>query len=310
MKLGRPVWVDYPDNLQFDTHNYCNLSCEYCNVKDSGAYKLPRGKMTMETYTTVLKYFGKKLGLWSVSQFMNGEPMLEDRLPLMVDLAKKITGTSSIIDTNGSVYANRHLLLNPNLRLVRFTISAITPETYEIVHGKDLFREASATYQWFIKNKFPSQNVWFHFILTKHNEHELDRWIQHFNGFGRSIFPVHMSSQQVNSQKSKHSGYEWEPFLITPQNQRVHIRPWKDSELYPCPCWGIMGIGWNGEIMQCVDFPYKYNYGKVGETDLLDAWRERNRNAMDNDCCNDCGCRFPKWKKIFEKYERTRRRQS
>lgn len=302
-KLRGPIWTRHPSTLQLDTHNRCNLNCTYCNVRAGGSFDLPRGKMSSKTIETVLEYF-KGFPLWSVAPFMNGEPLLDDRLPQICGLADELCHTSCLIDTNGTLWEQRRMLVHYNLRLVRFTISAVTPETYGKVHGKPLFEEAMCTFNWFRKHKLCSQTPWLHFITTKDNVHEVDRWVRTFRGVGRTVFPVHRSPQyQLESEATKTDELT-EPFIVDAKNHRQPLRPARSSKTTPCPNWSILAIGWNGEIMQCCDFPYKFNYGKVGEVDLLEAWQERNKNKMDNACCNDCFLRFPNWKKIMDRYVR------
>ena len=290
--LHKPIWVNQPEHLQFDTQNTCNLNCEYCNVKINGCYKLPRGVMPTETYEAVLRYYGHNLGLWCVAPFMNGEPLLDPRLPSLVSKAKEITGAPCAIDTNGTVTRNRQFLLHPNLTNVRFTISAATPETYLKVHGKDLFNEAVNNFRWFNKNKHPNQTAWLHFITTENNVHETEAWLNLFQGCNRTVFPVHTSPLQKNSIKSKSHDWQPRPYAVLSDGTKTFLKPEPSNSLYPCPCWAIMGISWRGEILQCVDYPYKYNYGKVGEVDLTRAWRERNKVGFDNDCCRDCSLKF------------------
>jgi len=305
----KPTWLTQPSSIQLDTHNYCNLKCEYCNVQ--GSFNLPRGEMPLETVEYVLKYFGeRKTKLWCVAPFMNGEPLLDNRLPQIMDLAEQYCKTSCVIDTNATIYENRQFLLHPNLRLVRFTISAATAETYEKVHGKPFLDKALATFYWFLKHKRPNQKAWLHFIATKNNIHELDLWINRFKGVGRTVFPVHSGIlQNTASQvqlKEFHSFLEDaspnEPFAINEKNKVISLQPWRNKKFAPCQCWDVISIGWNGEIMQCMDFPYRYNYGKVGETDLLEAWRRRIQNRMDNPCCKSCTVRLPNWKKIMDRW--------
>ena len=305
----KPTWPKHPTTVQLDTHNICNLKCEYCNVQ--GGFNLPRGEMPFETVKYVLKYFGdRKIRLWCVAPFMNGEPLLDERLPKIFDMARGLARTSCVIDTNGTVYRNKHFLVHSNLRLVRFTISAATPETYEKVHGKPYLNRALATFYWFLSHKLPHQRVWLHFIATKNNIHELNQWINQFKGVGRTVFTVHRGIFKNNSKQVALKDFPSflkdalpnEPFMVNEQNKVEPVGPWRGNRFAPCQCWGIMGIGWNGQIMQCVDFPYRYNYGKVGEVDLLEAWRERLRNKMDNPCCNSCSVRFPNWKKIMDRW--------
>jgi MoaA/NifB/PqqE/SkfB family radical SAM enzyme len=234
---------------------------------------------------------------------MNGEPLLDKRLPSLISTAKKYTGTQSVIDTNGAATQNRDMLLHPDLKLVRFTISAASKETYRKVHGKDLFEEAVNNFFWFNKNKHPSQTAWLHFITTSQNEHEVDRWLKMFEGYGRTVFPVHVSPLQQNSIKSKSAGWQPRPYAVLADGRKTTSKPVANS-VYPCPCWSIMGISWRGEILQCCDYPYKYNYGKVGEVDLDEAWRERNRVGFDNDCCRSCSLKFTHGKELLKKYSR------
>jgi len=304
--LYKPAWVSRPTTIQLDTHNFCNLKCEYCNVQ--GSFNLSHGKMPLKTIEYVLRYFqGQKF--WCIAPFMNGEPLMDERLPQIMDMAKKYCNTSCVIDTNGTLYENRHLLIHRNLRLVRFTISAVTPETYRTVHGKPLFDKAVSTLRWFLKEKLSHQKAWLHFIATEDNIHELKQYIKRFMGIGRTIFTVHRGLSQINSEQIGLQHFPQflknavpnEPIMINEQNKNVPINPWHDK-FSPCQCWGIMPISWDGRILQCVDFPYEYNYGKVGEVDLLEAWKERLQNKMDNPCCNSCSVRFPNWKKLMDRW--------
>lgn len=291
-----------PEHLQFDTQNNCNLDCVYCNVKSSGCYRLPRGVMPTETYMAVLKHYGRKLGLYSVAPFMNGEPLLDLRLPSLVSTAKKYSGASCIIDTNGTLTQNRSMLIHPDLQLVRFTISAATRETYLEVHGKDLFHEAVNNFLWFTIHKHPNQTAWLHYIVTKQNEHEVGQWLKLFAGYGRTVFPVHRSVLQGNSEECMGERWQPRPHVVLSNGVEAVAQPSEFNRVYPCPCWAIMGVGWQGEILQCVDYPYKFNYGKVGGVDLDVAWRERVKVGFDNECCWDCSLKFKHGAELLKKY--------
>lgn len=297
--LISPIWVKYPETIQFDTHNFCDLDCQYCNPQHS--FNLPKGEMPISLIEIILEYFSGKRLLFSIAPFMNGEPMLDARLPQICSMADFYCHTQCLIDTNGTIYANKENLVHPNLKLVRFTISAITPETYEKVHGKPFFNRAMATLDWFLHNKLPSQQAWLHFICCKDNEHEVEKWSYHFRGIGQTIFPVHRSPDlQKDSEIAKGSQIK-EPYFVDPKGNKRRLHDPK-NKLKPCPNFDILAISWDGRILQCCDYPYEYNYGKVGETDILEAWQERNRNKMDNACCNSCSLKFPEWKAILDRW--------
>ena len=291
--LGKPMWTVCPENVQFESHNYCNLKCVYCNPQN--CFSLPKGRMPTETIRQIVNSF-HDTPLWSFAPFMNGEWLLEDRAQEILGIIAE-TGTQAVIDTNGTLYDYRERLVHPNLKIVRFTISAATPETYLKVHGKPLLRQALKTFDWFNRHKHPNQTAWLHFIANKHNIHEESTWLNLFRGYNHTVFPLHTSPIQQNSEKSK-----------TQATKTIHYADGTvkvpEHKTEPCQCWNIMGISWDGRILQCVDFPYEYNYGRVGEVDLLEAWKERNRNMMDNPCCNGCSLRLPHYKKVFDKYLR------
>ena len=257
--------------------------------------------MPTETIEYILKYFGNRL-LFSIAPFLNGEPMLDDRLPSICSMAEKYNKTQCIIDTNGTICEKRENLLHRNLRLVRFTISAISPETYEKVHGKPYFDRATSTLQWFLKNKLPTQSAWLHFIACKYNEHEIEEWSRHYRGIGQTIFPLHRSDVQKNSEMVKGDRVK-EPYFVFP-NGSIRKLYDKQTVMKPCPNFDILAVSWDGRILQCCDFPYDYNYGRVREVDLDWAWHERNRNKMDNACCSNCSIRYPNWKAIIDKWIR------
>jgi len=291
--IGKPMWVDCPENIQFDTTGKCNLNCIYCNPQNNRW--TPKRDMDFEIVKTVLDYFKGK-PLWSASPFMNGEPLLYGDLTRFLDYAEKCK-LPCVLDSNGTLYENRKLLLHPNLKVVRFTISAITPETYEKVHGKPLFFEALDTIYWFKQNKLPSQELWLHFIENKYNLHEREKWLNHFWNINKTVFPIHSSSLQPNSVRTDSGGQKFKVLAGGKVEYYNH-------QYVPCQCWDTMNISLDGKIIQCSDFPDKVSYGMVGEVDLLEAWRERNLNKMDNIYCNSCSLRLPNWKKLMDRYVR------
>ena len=298
-KIGKPIWTEYPDNIMLDLTNRCCNDCVFCNVQHS--FNLPHGDMPLPIAEQVLRHYGKKL-FWSIAPFVNGESMLvPDTLQKVCSLSESVCNTQCVIDTTGAVYKNRQALIHRNLKLVRFTISAVTPETYLKTHGRPNFEEAMKTFDFYIKNKLPTQNAWVHFIACKENEHELEQWIEKFKGYGRTVYPMHRGTGiQLNSEIALGSKVE-KPFHVFPDGKRVPVHDLMKNTK-PCPCYDILGISWQGEILECVDFPYKYNYGKVGEVDLDKAWKERLKNKMDNECCNSCNLRFSNYKEILNKW--------
>lgn len=308
-----PTWVRVPESLQIDTHNYCSCRCEYCNVKEGGSFNIPRGRMPTEMIRYIIDYWGKFKEMKLIAPFVNGEPMLDKRLFDICDYTMKHSYAYNLIDTNGTPYENRHLLLHQNLKIVRFTISANTPETYKKVHGVPLFHKAIKTFEWFNKNRLPNQNIVLHFIVTRNNEHEIDEWTERFDGFLRTIFPLHrMEGIQLDSEESLGNKTEWVQTASQSMEEWKKTRPLmiypdgkKQKDVIPRykTCQGMSyAVMWDGTIMHCTDAPPKYNYGHVYEKDMLEAWHERNKARITNPVCIACNAKRPDWKEILRKY--------
>ncbi len=301
--LNHPLWVNHPENIMLDLTNRCVNECCYCNVAEGHSFGLPRGDMPYWMASEVLNHYKKKL-FWSIALFANGESMLvPEMLTELCSLSHEICNTMNLIDTSGAVFRNRKALIHPNLKLVRFTISAATRETYKKVHGRDNFDEALSTFKWYNDHKLPHQNSWLHFIACKYNEHELEQWIKKFEGYGRTIYPMHRGTgYQLDSEKALGEVVD-KPFHIYPNGKRALVHSLM-NKYKPCPCYDILAVSNQGEILECIDFPTKFNYGKVGEVNLDAVWQERLRNKMDNECCNNCNLRFPNYKQILNKWVR------
>lgn len=293
-----PIWVSRPSCIQFDTHNYCNLSCLHCNVKQNGSFNLERGAMKDETYIKILEYF--RDSRVNVATFMNGEPLLEPRLDYFNNLAGSISKSKVIIDTNGTLYEHRYKLLNENIKTVRITINSSDPDTYELIHGKRLMWKAIKTLEWVHDRKRKDMELAINHIVNKHNVHELEEFLDFFKGYIINVFPVHYGDTQISALEHKTDQIK-EFFRVSPDGNVSYPNREKEAIGEPCQCFNILGIGQKGEIMQCVDFPATHNYGNIHDTDILTAWKKRIKNGMDNECCNNCSVRFDSWRKIMNK---------
>ena len=196
-----PRWVSGPTCLQFDTHNYCNLSCLHCNVKQDGSFNLDRGTMKDDTYIKVIEYF--RDSKVNVATFMNGEPLMEPRLDYFNNLAGKISKSKIILDTNGTLYEHRYKLLNENIKTVRVTINSSDPDTYELIHGKRLMWEAIKTLEWVHDKKRNDVELAINHIVNKHNVHELGEFLDFFKGYTINVFPVHYGDTQISALEHK-----------------------------------------------------------------------------------------------------------
>jgi len=307
----KPRWVECPQDVQIDTLNYCSSACEFCNVKAGGTYGIPRGRMEDWMLKYIIDYWAQYPQMENICPYVNGEPLLDERLPWICDYSMK-KGMKVVVDTNGNVYENRDYLLHPNLTLLRFSLCAITRETYEKVHGVDKFEDAINTFKHVAKKRYRSQQLELHFMVTKNNEHEIKDYIKYFRGFKIKIFPLHrMTGIQLDSEKALGTNETWiqdtssleawkstRPLFIYP-NGLMERRVMRKSRTCQGMAYAVM---WDGTILHCTDAPIEYNYGKIPEKDMMEAWHERNRARIKNPACIACNAKRPDWKEVLHKY--------
>ena len=290
--------------------------CIHCNVKPGGGWNLPRGFMPSEMIEYIIDYWGAH-GCKSVAPYINGEPLMDERLPWICDISCK-NGMHVELDSNVTLYDSREMLVHPNMKQVRCSFSAATKETYEVVHGADLFREVSATIEWFLKNRHPNQYPMLYFITNKYNEQELLPYIKKWKGKAHlTLFPLHeVSDIQTKSEETKPSdlGY-WDKFTLKIVGEipyqksrpidifpdgRTEVRYFSDS--HPCQGTHSFSVAWTGQLLHCTDIPYSFNYGNVYENDMLEVWHKRNLAKIGHPACSVCNVKHPKHDKILRRY--------
>lgn len=297
---GYPLWVKQPLAINLDTQNACNLKCKYCNVQNS--YIDCPSRLPLSTIEHILNYFREKD--WRISYvycYLNGDPLLEFRLPKITKMIKDILGCKTVIYTNGSLYKNRHLLRDKNLDEVRFTVSAASPELYEKVHGFPLFHDVLKTIRWFDRTKFWNQRIFVNYILFSMNEHELPKWKKLFKDFELDVRPLHEAFSQVQSKKlSGEHGELKGKYYDYATNQDFVTRRY--SGFRPCDSFASFTIDVNGNMLQCPTVNPKYHYGNVLENDIEEMWKKKLKVGVSGESCIGCTMKRPDWREIFEKY--------
>jgi len=293
---NKPMWAFQPSSLQLDTTNKrCTLNCVYCNPQnlfvDSG-----QGDLPLETIDYIVNELKRnKFLVNNFYPFMNSDPLLETRLPAIVEMAKKALHCSTLISTNGVLYSRRHLLADKNINDVCFTVSAATNELYEKIHGKPLFDNVLATISWLKRNKHWNQRINLRYILFGQNLHELESWKKLFSEFNQEIRCLHCGGDRNQS-----NTLEVDNRVIEKYRRDKFTALVEGGE--PCNCFGNLAISYDGRIMQCCDLPYEHNWGHVEEVDLAEVWNKRLDIGLDHPGCRGCVQKNPHWRELFEKF--------
>lgn len=137
--------------VRIENTNFCNAKCIPC----------PRERMTRPKATMGRGYFcnlveqAYKLGATAIGAFGYGEPLIDPGIVEKIDYISR-RGMESHITTNGSLLSDSTIdgLLDAGLSHIRFSVHAITPKTYGMVHrGLDWFTVTKRICNFVEKNK-------------------------------------------------------------------------------------------------------------------------------------------------------------
>ena len=295
---NKPLWTKQPLSIQLDTQNHCTLNCVYCNPQ--GSYIKKHGELPLSTIKHVLTYFqNHRLHVSYVRPYMNGDPLLESRLPEITREIKNILNCKVTVFTNGAEPQFKDRLITDSIDEIRVTVSAATPATYTRIHGKNRFKECLSTIQWLAENRKNHQRLFITFIVCPQNLHELDSWKTLFTRYEQDVRGLHLTSEQPQSNHVKGNS-QLNTLSKHSTNTSLHTHKYSGSR--PCPCFAVLPIGFEGQIMHCCMADYKHNYGHVEETDILEAWYRKLDIGLNHSACHGCNVKNPEWQQIFEEY--------
>lgn len=291
-----PLWTKQPISLQLDTTNRkCNLNCIYCNPQSTFT-KHGTGDLSLKLINYIIAELKRsKVQISHGYPFMNSDPTLEKRLPTITKTLKKHLHCLVLISTNGALYNRRHLLRDPNINDICFTISASNSKLYAQIHGKPLYTNVLKTIEWLTQNKYWHQRIQLRYILFHQNSHDLANWQQTFKDYMQEVRPLHWGATRTTSKKHKDSTALIETYKQQQIEKFTRLR-------VPCNCFHNLAISYEGKFMQCSDLPYTYNWGHVEEIDIMETYRKRLDLGLNHKGCRDCSQKNPHWKELFERF--------
>lgn len=134
-------------NVEIETSSECNFKCQYCPVS---THPRPKGIMPAETIAKAivelkeLKYEG------TVAPHFYNEPLLDERLPQIIELFhKQLPKASILLVTNGSKLTYETFKELVNRGVVRFKISQYGPKILPNI--KKLFNQLSVEEREYIR---------------------------------------------------------------------------------------------------------------------------------------------------------------
>lgn len=185
-----------PKDLQVDLEAYCPHSCEFCSYRNVNwqqygmNFEEPE-KRVAET-TGLRKEIAMRLpsemfeaGIPSIELTGGGEPMVYPHIKEFLDELAKYPIELAIV-TNGASLNEQIQSRIRNLKWIRFSVDAVTPETHSKVHRvpESVFGVVLKHVKETVNRGFQDCRIGVSFVVTKHNYHEIEAAAQLFKDTG------------------------------------------------------------------------------------------------------------------------------
>ena len=295
----RPVVWGEPFILTVEPTNVCNLKCPLC-VTGNGSMLRPSGKMSFETFRSVIDAIGHRL--FYLLLYQQGEPFINPDILEFVRYAK----ARRIFVTTSS---NGHYLDQPTcagivasgLDSIIVSIDGATQESYEKYRVNGSLEKALNGIKRLTAEKRKQHShspaVYLQFIVMRHNEHELAAMRRLRRSLGADKLLIKTVQVETTGEAE-----EWLPGRKQWRRYRTN-----DGELQtkrtgkgPCPRpWTSALVNWNGEVVPCCfDKNSRHATGAMASgKDLNQIWKSnsygdfRNRMLHERDgidICRNC----------------------
>jgi radical SAM protein with 4Fe4S-binding SPASM domain len=180
--------TEFPMFLHIETSYNCNFKCPMCvqgnpDLKKKFGYK---ERMTTESITKILEE-GKQYNTPSVSFQGDNEPFLIREITDWFKIAIDLGYQDVMVNSNASLITEElsHRIIKSGLTRIRFSLDAITEETYKKIRIGGHFHKTMENIETFLRVKkelnveLPIVGV--NFVRMKENQAEEDAFIDHWN---------------------------------------------------------------------------------------------------------------------------------
>lgn len=274
-RLASTIPLSTPFTVYIDPSSACNFKCEFCchsinhsEKKSSGFSPLIMDFQLFCNIIEQLKDFPDRIKMLSL--FLVGEPLLNKKLPKMIEHAKKSMVADKIfLTTNGSLLneATNMNLINSGLDEILISVEALTSEGYRKIASVDI------DYNLFIKNishlylNKKQCNVFIKIIDTNLTGEEVELFHYMYDdicdlAYIEPIMPVFKGVDYSEAKIPKTNK--------TGRNIEVCTRPFFTMSVHP-----------NGNVGCCiVDYSEGIVFGNIEQESLKEIWNNSKINKF------------------------------
>lgn len=175
---GHFVAKAYPRRINIEITDHCNLHCPMCT---QGYEDLPGANLNISEVMGSIEKYNPYLEL--VELIGLGEPLTSpDFIEWIMEWPRYESQTFSTT-TNGLLLDPQitDTIMESRLNQIRFSVDAVTPESYRLLRGSDGFEGLMKNLKYFMARKRQSgkqMEVWIRMVATRANVHELPEFVR------------------------------------------------------------------------------------------------------------------------------------
>lgn len=249
----------YPNNIQIELTNICNLNCVMC---PSQSQTRPKGHLTKERFTEILDSYGADLEV--ISFDLMGEMLIHPEYDWFLKEAKR-RGLKTSISTNATFLTKEHSerIINAGVDFFMISIDDVSGGSYkEIRRGAEFTKVLNNTKQFLELNNGKVFTI-IQKIHMSVNKSSVWTYIE-------EMMPLKADIVRLKPFRDLH-------------RERKYLRPEerKNTEKIQCPyLWRVPVISWDGKLIPCaVDFNATVPLG-ASPSNLAEAWNGEKFQAF------------------------------
>lgn len=270
-RLGHPLktLLQFPKYFLIETVNTCNARCIMCGIDfDKKSKKI----IEDELFDKIVEELGQYSDhVEKVMLYLDGEPLLDKRLPAKVEKVKKAGIKTVNIATNASLLWEKtsRSLIEAGLDEIYISIDSMKKETYEAIRLRLDFDDV-------LNNTL--------------------RFIELRDELGADVMVrMQMIQQEMNYSEPEYFRSYWTEKLKPSDQvvvQKAHnwasatevMKFGDEHDVNNIPCialWGTCVIHVNGDVpLCCMDTETVHKLGNVGSQSIRDVWVDRNMEMI------------------------------
>lgn len=278
-----------PFSIWIEPTNKCNFRCIFCPTGNNSLLKKikrPSGFMDYDLYLKIVKdievlccEFSEKVN--RLHLYKDGEPMLHEKIHLMVLNAKKIKTIDSVeITTNASLLTPTAslLLIESGLDFIRISVEHVNNSGYErLTRTKVKYEDIRKNVEFLFKEKnkrFSNLHVYVKIIDTGLSKVEKDKFLSDFSCISDSV--------NIDSPMGWSMSFEKEMDLDISniETGMSGLVKKKGRKICPEP-FSKLAVNFNGTVsVCCADWSHGTLVGDLKKESLIDIWHGEKLKAI------------------------------